>query len=685
MPFSVNFAVYFLLFFSLIHKIQGVEHLKFLKWHRYNEGELTTLGCNWAISQYMMFCDSSDSSNCMCINQPSMYTYLNCISESSKTEKVKDEGYHYFLKIYCPNLQQEDLDASIKNGSQYLSNNVIDDVMTIQYKPVLANSTIVSNAIDTFRIRYKTFDDGMFFGMGLCGYFAFIILCAVVHNFFEVTRINSKLRNTSVYHQIMKLSIAEKLENLNPMINKDNIIIALWCIFNILSLCFDYHQDGSINVYWDSSYKQIVRYISDRAGYIALFLTNLTWFMGQRNNLLSVLTGWPQSKFIMYHKWIGRACAMHVIVHSIFLLWQSTVLGYQAARLVTYWYQWGCVATICVSIQVVWACWFIKNLAYETFLVAHIVLAVFFLVGSWYHLSVHENMAHWLIYPICAWGLERIWRIARIYFCGGIHRNAVIKLSPMSDILSIKVEKSFSDRFKLPGQFAYLYLINLNLDWVLMMQSHPFTFVYQDDGSVVFYCKVKKGITKKFRNYLLSQPNYTSSISVMIEGPYGGISEKFVSSKQTDHLIMVSTGTGVSGSIGHLKNAIKNNIPKITLVWITPFWDDIEFTKKEFMFLQRQSANTIDISLNFYLTREQKESFKEKKINLGIEYINVKCGKPDISLILEENIDPSQSRKCKTNVLLCTHHSLRKAVKESVLNYKRKGHNIEMFDETQQW
>lgn len=127
---------------------------------------------------------------------------------------------------------------------------------TIQYRPVLTNSTIVANAIDTFRIRYKVFDDGMFFGMGLCGYFAFIILCAVIHNILEITRVNNAMRNTSIYKKIMGSSFVEKMSNNNYNITKENIIIVLWCIFNVLSLCFDYHQDGSINVYWDSSYKQ---------------------------------------------------------------------------------------------------------------------------------------------------------------------------------------------------------------------------------------------------------------------------------------------------------------------------------------------------------------------------------------------------------------------------------------------
>lgn len=680
----VNFVVQSLFLVSFIQKIQGVEQLKFLKWHRYNEGELTTLACDWAISEYMMFCDAGDS-DCMCFNQPSMFTYLNCIAETADTDRVKTQGFKYFKKRYCPQLKQKDLDASINNGSKYLDNVIVNDMSTIQYRPVLTNSTIVANAIDTFRIRYKVFDDGMFFGMGLCGYFAFIILCAVIHNILEITRVNNAMRNTSIYKKIMGSSFVEKMSNNNYNITKENIIIVLWCIFNVLSLCFDYHQDGSINVYWDSSYKQIVRYISDRAGYIALFLTNLTWFMGQRNNLLSVFTGWPQAKFLLYHKWIGRACAMHVIVHSIFLLWQSTVMGYQAARVVTYWYQWGCVATICVSIQVVWACWFIKNLAYETFLVAHIILAVFFLVGSWYHLALHEKMAHWLIYPICAWGLERLWRAWRIWFCGGVHKKAIIKLNPLSDVLSVKVESSFSDKFKLPGQFAYLYLINLNLDWVLMFQSHPFTFVYQDDGSVMFYCKVKKGITKKLRNYLLCQPNYTSSITVMVEGPYGGIAERIVSSKQTDHLIMASTGTGISGAIGHLKTAIKNKVPKISLVWIVPYWSDIEFIKREFKFLQQEKTNNIDLRLDFYVTREDSNETIEKKTVFAIDYINIHTGKPDISAFFDDNLASSPLNNYKTNVLLCTHHTLRDIVQKSVAKYRKSGHNIELFDETQQW
>lgn len=671
-------------FLTLLSFTQAVEKLTFQKWHRYSSSDLVTLGCNWAISEYITFCeDSSTTANCMCVNEACKATYLNCIDTYSDTEESEIHAYNYFIETYCPSLTVANLTESLANGTNYLKNEVPASSSEIQYTPVLTNGTIVENAIDTFRIRYGVFDDGMFFGMGLSGYIALVLLLASCYNILKITRLNNLISSWKIYQIIFRNKSFLTIKQKYPQINYDNIVIFFWCVFNILTLCFHYESNGSRNVYWDSSYKQITRYISDRAGYIAMFLTNLTWFMGQRNNILSMVTGWPQAKFILYHKWIGRACALHVIVHSIFLLWQSTVMGYQAMRVITYWYQWGCVATICVSIQVVWACWFIKNLAYETFLVAHIILAVFFLVGSWYHLA-SKHRAHWFIYPICCWGLERLTRVWKIWLCGGIHRNATIKLEPMSDIISIRVESSYNDKFKFAGQFAYLYLLDLDFDWVFMFQSHPFTFVFQDDGSVLFYCKVKRGVTKKVKTHLLCEPGFTKTISVMVEGPYGGVNEAEISNKHVNNLMMISSSTGVSGSLCHLKTAIKNKIRNISMTWIVPNSQIITFMKNEFKFLNSVDLDDINLNISIYVTREDYSKEDEKLALAHLDFVHIIYERPDMKRIVLEELEATSPKKL-TNVLLCSHQSLSSDVKEIVDLQKSKGQNIAFHDETQTW
>lgn len=669
---------------SFISCIQAVEKLSFQKWHVMNKGHLTTSGCDWAISQYMTFCnDTATASDCMCVNEASKATYLLCIDSHSESEHVLNEAFNYFISGFCPSLTIEGLQSSLYNGSNYLKNEIPSSMSTIQYTPVLTNGTIVENAIETFRIRYRVFDDGMYFGMGLCGYMALVLLLATCYNLLRVTRLNNIICSWKIYQMIFRNKKVLTIKRQYPQINYDNIVILFWCIFNILSLCFHYESNGNKNVYWDSSYKQITRYIADRAGYISLFLTNLTWFMGQRNNILSMFTGWPQARFILYHKWVGRACALHVIVHSIFLLWQSTVMGYQAGRVIQYWYQWGCVATICVSIQVVWACWFIKNLAYETFLVAHIVMAVFFLVGSWYHLA-SKNRAHWFIYPICCWGLERLTRIWKIWLCGGIHKNATIKLEPLSDVLSIRVDSTFSDKFKLAGQFAYLYLIDLDSDWVFLFQSHPFTFVFQDDGSIMFYCKVKRGVTKKFKNHLLCEADFTKKISVMVEGPYGGVDERLVSSKNTNNLLMISSSTGVSGSLCHLKTAIENKIKNISMIWVVPNYEIIKFMKSEFKFLEKANLEEIELDISIYTTREIYNKENEKAHLSALDCVSIHFERPDIKRLVLENLH-STSPKKTTNVLVCAHQSVASEVKEVVDLQKANGQMISFYDEIQTW
>ncbi|KAF4432592.1 ferric reductase Fre2p [Fusarium acutatum] len=345
--------------------------------------------------------------------------------------------------------------------------------------------------------------------------------------------------------------------------------IAMFILLNIILGAVSYKNFPYPNPWGFTKSAELLAYVGYRTGHISFALLPLTVLFSSRNNILLWITDWPFSTFLVLHRWVARLCALHAIVHSITLLAAYVSLGtYYTDVHKPYWI-WGMVGTLCLVLLLVQSILWFRRASYEVFLVLHILLAAFVVIGCWYHIyfwKPFSGVYELWIYMVCAvWFFDRFFRVLRVAK-NGIRRASVIELSDEIVRLDIPGVRWLSA----PGYHAYIYLPTLQplLPW----QNHPFSITntsllqkvstseqassHSGDlemsqkipqvaishsvagtDSISLYIKKHKGTTSLLRKH--------SNLPVLLEGPYRGNITRDV--LKCDRLLLIAGGIGITG------------------------------------------------------------------------------------------------------------------------------------------
>jgi predicted ferric reductase len=249
-----------------------------------------------------------------------------------------------------------------------------------------------------------------------------------------------------------------------------SLYIALFFILNVVLGAVNY--SGSQPHPWDLGPRdEILAYVGYRTGHIAYALLPLLILFSGRNNFLLWITNWSYATYILLHRWVARIFAVQAIVHSVALL--SSYLGsgaYSTDSKEPYWL-WGIVATVLACAMLVFSHLYFRRLSYEFFLSLHILLAVFVIVGCWYHVTLRFGFKfyHNWLYAACAvWFFDRLLRVLRVVK-HGIRRASITEVGPDH----VRVDVPGVRWSSKPGYVAYVYFPTLNplRPW----ENHPFS------------------------------------------------------------------------------------------------------------------------------------------------------------------------------------------------------------------
>lgn len=355
--------------------------------------------------------------------------------------------------------------------------------------------------------------------------------------------------------------------------------IVFFIVLNIALTAGGYHSfQHPSNAWFPDVWQEMMAYVSARTGVLAFALAPLVVLLSGRNNVLLWITNWSHSTYMLLHRWVARVFTLQVILHSIleFMLYkrQGKVEGEQKEP---YWI-WGIVATIaCVSMVIVSSLWF-RRKSYEVFLIMHIILAVFVIAGSWYHVELlfsrRWGYEFWLYATCAVWFFDRGARVARI-LKNGMRRAEITQVT--EDIVRIDVKGIRWDAT--PGKHTYAYFPTLNplRPW----ENHPFSIVptallqsqshslaaasssssssheaatdIEKSGAVAtahsssastqtntsgisLYVRKSTGLTKAFTAH--------ASLLTLLDGPYPNNSTAAV--LRTDRLVLVAGGIGIT-------------------------------------------------------------------------------------------------------------------------------------------
>ena len=456
-----------------------------------------------------------------------------------------------------------------------------------------------------------------------------------------LNRINPRLVWPSVVGTYHVRALPFSLGNA-PTIGQTWYII-FFLILNIALTSAGYHSFQSpSNAWFPDRWQELMAYISARTGVLAFALAPLVILFSGRNNVLLWLTGWSRSTYLILHRWIARIFTLQVILHSIleFMLYkrQGSV---DAEQKEPYWV-WGIVATVACAIMVAISGLWFRRASYEFFLIMHIILAVFVLVGSWYHIELlfsrRWGYEFWLYAAFAVWFFERGARVARL-LKNGMRRAKVTQIT--EEIVRIDVKGVRWDTR--PGQHTYVYFPTLNplRPW----ENHPFSIVPSallhsrnrpstdvsssssseheaiadiektgtstairthssnspkntDTSGITLYVRKSLGLTKSLDTH--------ASLLTFLDGPYFNNSTTAI--LRTDRLILIAGGIGITAILPFLSYH-----PNISLYWSVKassqgLVDDLHYVLKETREKDIRVGDRLDVE--GLLGREESEGWK---------------------------------------------------------------------------
>ncbi|EMG47047.1 hypothetical protein G210_2679 [Candida maltosa Xu316] len=338
--------------------------------------------------------------------------------------------------------------------------------------------------------------------------------------------------------------------------------------------------------------------IATRTSILTGYLVPLLILFAGRNNFLQWLTGWKYSTFMMYHRWISRVVLALVFTHGVTYTIVDKANGTYATNMKTNNVIWGIVACVCGGFIFFLGMLFFRRNYYEFFYVSHLLLVVFFVVGAVRHTDP-IGYANYYWASIGVWVFDRVMRLLKV-FSFGIRKAEITLLADETIRVVVPKPKKWKSR---AGGHAFVHFLTPTKFW----QSHPFSFVTTESDKVIFYVKVKKGITKELYDKLNKCPGKASTIRVIVEGPYGEHSP----GQRCRNLVYVGGGNGIPGLYSECldldKTAPENKT--IKLVWVIRNWKSVTWFVDE---LKRLQGTRIQTSV--FITKPEDLS--------GLEYFN---------------------------------------------------------------
>ncbi|KAJ4313324.1 hypothetical protein N0V94_007003 [Neodidymelliopsis sp. IMI 364377] len=187
----------------------------------------------------------------------------------------------------------------------------------------------------------------------------------------------------------------------------------------------------------------------------------------------------------------------------------------------------------------------IRRLGYEFFKATHFLAVVVFVVVFFWHCDYTLTSWHYFVATAAIYVPCFVYPWLRTAFEYGYAQKAYVHVKENGFIrLTIP---SVNMRWK-PGQHCFLRFTSFGFQ---AFSSHPFTICslpsLQSDGKsdLVFYIRQSHGLTKRLYGY--SQKHPATAVSVLIDGPYGGINlQRF---NDADRLLVIAGGSGAGWTL----------------------------------------------------------------------------------------------------------------------------------------
>lgn len=537
-------------YFFIFHLFSAV--LAISPYKKMPAGSLIGYGCGNSLQATLCKPKGTGYTYCPCVDINALGSFIYCGYQKAANEKQRKEVQQY-LKNACPNMTTETMDNAYKNVTSYLVDTSLiphfNKTAYVNY-PIYHNETYYNLAFQSYKHYTDNLTLSVAWGSGLVAFWGVLLILGGIDHWGSRFFPSYSLRLKRALGQLRPLRWWRKNVTLPALLNEkhttrsslggyfptrfESVVIFVFLVLAILSETVNIYTYRN-SVIWKIYKIQLARFIGDRAGIVSVFLMVPTFLFAGRNNFFLWVTGWKQSTFLTFHKWLARTTIIVATIHVIAYVINSSWQGLYSVRTPLAWWRFGSLAIVAGGFLFFQSLGFLRAYSYEIFLYFHIILALLFLVGAWIHVVYYEY-GGWAYASAAVWCFDRFARIVRIAKFG----IKTAEVSVISDeMIVVTMPHGFRIQKPKPGSFGY---INFLSSW-FWFQSHPFTVLEDDNGKQKYLIKIKKGITKKLYEKLVKEENQTCQMKIAVEGFYGEYKQAFA----YDEVVMVTGGNGVPG------------------------------------------------------------------------------------------------------------------------------------------
>ena len=440
----------------------------------------------------------------------------------------------------------------------------------------------------------------------------------------------------------------------------------------------------------------------NRTGTLSILNMIPLFVLAGRNNPFIWLLGISFDTYNLIHRWIGRIVVLEAFAHGAFWMAEQVVEDPQTG--------WKMIAAAMASPGMILTgtiglCAFlaillqspsiVRHAFYETFLHAHIILAIVSIVVVWLHLEGLPHQKQLLLPAILCWVVERFIRmysLMRNNLGGGVTKAEVEALPGDAVRITLRVAKPWKFR---PGQHVYMYMPSVGL-WT----SHPFTLAWSQEVngtsnekplpvakqdilasktvSMSLIVRRRTGFTERMWQKAERSHGGKFMTTAFVEGPYGNQSFQSYGT-----VMLFAAGVGITHQVPHVRDlvaAYSNGTcatRKVVLVWIIQSPEHLEWIRPWMTQILSMEKRRDILKILLFVTRPRST----KEIHSPSSSVQMFPGKPDVGALIEKE----QEKQVGAMAISCCgtgslSDDLRRAMRERCQQTE-----IDFFEEAFSW
>ncbi|ATY65000.1 FAD-binding 8 [Cordyceps militaris] len=397
-------------------------------------------------------------------------------------------------------------------------------------------------------------------------------------------------------------------------------ILALLCYWAVIVYFMSWRVVANDPTYWER--------IGFRNAWVTVCQLPMLYLLAMKYSPLGFLVGTSHERINWLHRWVARTMFVTATVHG-FHFWTEWVradfVQYELEIMPMVKYGLGAWAVLLWSVVVGFVP--VRRLAYEIWLLQHIVSAV---VMLWLvHVHVPANARHFLWMAVAFLAVDRLARWANLLWQNVQLRRAASACERRTRIGHRVVARAVGDHTTVltikdvhfrwsPGQHIYLWVPRLG-----PLEAHPYTIACAHKlrgtcccHSIQLIIRTHGGFSRRVHKYAAENPD--AELTGLVSGPYGAPANW----DAYERLVLIGASTGASFVVPILEAVAAKSrqdtcVRRIDLAVIAKSAAETQYyLARAKDAAQAAHANGIDMHLHLAITGDAAAAARDKTTSL---------------------------------------------------------------------